>query len=70
MASLPDLLERLEPFQQRVVRLVYFEGRSPAEAARILTVERVAVGAALAISFRRIAQWTLDDETRGPADRA
>ena len=60
--NLAEVLALLDPLEQRAVALVYFEGRTSAEAARILAVERVVVVAALALAFRRVARSVLDDD--------
>lgn len=61
MTPLSDLLARLDPIQQQAVHLVYFEGRSSKEAARVLAVERTVLLAALAAAFRRIARSVAED---------
>lgn len=66
--SVADVLAKLAPIQRRAVQLVYFEGRTTGEAARILNVERAVVAAALAVAFRRIARHLLDDPHTREAD--
>ena len=60
--DLGAVLARLDPLQQAAVDLVYFQGFSPADAARAMAVERNSLVAALAGSFRQVADWVLGDD--------
>lgn len=57
--NLGDALAGLDPLEQKAVALIYFDGRTYADAAQILGVERATVAAAVARAFRVVSRWAL-----------
>ncbi len=60
--DLGERLAGLDPLQQTAVTLVYFEGRTVSDVARLLAIERLDVGAALARAFEGVARWVMDED--------
>lgn len=60
--DLGSVLARLDPLQQAAVVLVYFRGFSSTDAARIMAVEHSTLTAALAGTFRQLADWVLSED--------
>lgn len=50
-------LDKLDPFAQRALTLVYFGGQTQDQAARQLAVSRKAVGAAMVRAMRVVAEF-------------
>lgn len=55
----PVVPGELSPAEHDAVRLVYFEGRTLADAARAMSTDSAAIGRDLARAFRRIAAEVL-----------
>ncbi|MHA3702068.1 sigma factor-like helix-turn-helix DNA-binding protein [Jatrophihabitans sp. YIM 134969] len=61
-----EMLAALDDVERGVVRLVYFDGLTAAEAAGRLGLERPVVARALRSAYRRVARLVLDDADPEP----